>query len=82
VPIRRIDWTSGEDVKRHESMVSLVDNVHSLQLQLSAARMTTDRDGATRQLDDILQRLDSFVYDLYGLTDDEIALVEENTPSS
>lgn len=59
-------------------MGDLVENVQTLQTELAAARTTRDRDGVGREVDAVLHRLDSIVYELYGLTDSEIAVVESS----
>ncbi|MBU2602574.1 MAG: N-6 DNA methylase [Actinobacteria bacterium] len=79
VPIRRIDWSSTQDTKRHEAMGDMVESVQTLQTHLAAARTTRDRDGVERELGAVLHRLDSIVYELYGLTDNEIAVVESSS---
>jgi len=43
---------------------------------LPAARTEHDRQLVQRQIDSTDKQIDALVYELYGLTDDEIAIVE------
>jgi hypothetical protein len=57
-------------------MVSLVDQMLSLHKRLQAARTEQDKTLLQRQIVATDKEIDRLVYDLYGLTEDEIALVE------
>ncbi|MBI4673236.1 MAG: hypothetical protein HY741_16415 [Chloroflexi bacterium] len=50
---------------------SLPDN------HLRAARTQADRESYQRQIDATDKQIDALVYDLYALTEEEIAIVEE-----
>ena len=45
----------------------------------AAARTPTDKTAPGRQIDATDRQIDQLVYELYGLTDDEIRIVEEAT---
>jgi hypothetical protein len=47
--------------------------------QLDAAKTPTDKTAVQRQIDATDRQIDKLVYELYGLTEDEIAIVEEAT---
>jgi hypothetical protein len=49
-----------------------------LHKQLIAAALPHDRDRLRRQIDATDREIDHLVYELYGLTEEEIKLVEEN----
>ena len=76
LPIRPIDFTNPADVKKHDRMVSLVDRM----LALVPKRRAEANPQAASQLDAQIsatdRQIDRLVYDLYGLTEEEIALVE------
>jgi hypothetical protein len=71
-----IDFTNPADVGKHDRMVSLVDRM----LALVPKRRAEANPQAAAQLDAQIsatdRQIDRLVYDLYGLTDEEIALVE------
>jgi hypothetical protein len=64
------------DAKR---AAELVGRMHLLQEELSRAKTPTDKTVIQRQIDATDRQIDQLVYELYGLTDDEIRIVEEAT---
>jgi hypothetical protein len=75
-PIRPIDFTNATDKAAHDRMVALVDTMLQLHPRLATARTAHDREMIQRQIDATDQQIDALVYQLYGLTDDEIKIVE------
>jgi hypothetical protein len=59
-----------------QQMVSLVDSILSLHKQLTTAKSAAQKAIMQRQIDATDAEIDRLVYDLYGLTAEEIALVE------
>jgi hypothetical protein len=76
IPIRAIDFTKPQDKARHDRMVALVEKMLALHQQLPAAHTTHDRDLIQRQIDATDRAIDTLVYELYGLTAEEIKIVE------
>jgi len=76
LPIRVIDFTDPADVARHDKMVALVERMLTLHQQRAAAQTETDQQIFQRQIDATDKMIDALVYELYGLTEEEIALVE------
>jgi len=76
VPIRPIDFTNLTDKARHDRMVQLVEQMLTLQKQLPEARTGHDQTHLQRQLDATDRQIDRLVYELYGLTEEEVAVVE------
>jgi len=48
----------------------------ALHKQLADARLDQDKTAIQRQIDATDRQIDALVYELYGLTDEEIAIVE------
>jgi len=65
-----------------ESMVKLVNTMLDLHKKLQAARTPDEKVMLQRQIDATDRQIDMLVYELYGLTDEEIAIVEEATAKS
>jgi len=61
---------------RHDKMVSLVDQMLSLNKQLSGAKTDQEKTALQRQIDATDKQIDRLVYELYGLTEEEIRIVE------
>jgi predicted nucleic acid-binding Zn-ribbon protein len=57
-------------------MVSLVDQMLSLNKQLPSAKTDHEKTALQRQIDATDQQIDQLVYELYGLTEEEIKIVE------
>ncbi len=79
LPIRTIDFSVPREKDVHHQVVNLVERMTSLQLRLSAARSPNDRNLLQRQIRATDQQIDRLVYNLYGLTDEEIEVVENET---
>jgi hypothetical protein len=75
-PIRVIDFSNPADVKRHDRMVALVERMLELHKQLAAARFPQEKELLERQIQATDDQIDRLVYELYGLTEEEIRVVE------
>jgi hypothetical protein len=75
-PIRTIDFTSPADVTRHDQVVALVERMLDLHRKLAAEAVPHARTVLQRQIDATDRQIDALVYELYGLSDAEIAIVE------
>jgi len=65
-------------------MVSLVESMHTLHKQLQGARTPHEQTALQRQIEATDRQIDALVYELYGLTEEEIRIVEgeRKTPSN
>ncbi len=79
LPIRTIDRTDPADTIRHDHMVSLVDQMLSLHKLLKEARTPHEQTSLQRQIEATDGQIDALVYELYGLTEEEIEIVEKAT---
>jgi hypothetical protein len=80
LPIRRIDTSSAADRKRHDEMAALVDEMHAAKNQLAAAQSDKHKDFYEKKCAGLELQIDALVYELYGLTEEEIKIVECATP--
>jgi len=78
IPIRRIKCSNPAEKDRHDQIVSLVDLMIALHTQLVAAKSEAQKEVIQRQISATDAEIDRLVYDLYGLTEEEIAIVESN----
>jgi hypothetical protein len=60
-------------------MVSLVESMLALHKRIAAANTGHEKTALQRQIDAADRQIDQLVYELYGLTDDEISVVEGAT---
>lgn len=76
LPIRRINFDDQVDRSRHVEMVRLVEKMLALNKQLNTAKTPQDTTMLQRQITATDNQIDQLAYQLYGLTEEEIALVE------
>ena len=76
LPIRTINFDDPADVARHDTMVVLVERMLDLHKKLHAATIPADKKLYQRQIEATDAEIDALVYELYGLTEEETAIVE------
>ena len=76
LPISPINFSDKSDKAKHDKMVALVERMMDLHERLASAKTPDDETRLQRQIDATDREIDRLVYDLYGLTDEEIAIVE------
>ena len=77
LPIRTIDFSNPSEKAQHDKLVALVDNMLELQKKYHDVRMEQDKELYERQIRIVDAQIDGLVYDLYGLTEVEIRIVEK-----
>jgi type I restriction-modification system DNA methylase subunit len=75
-PIRTINFSDPADKARHDQMVSLVERMLRLHKDLAEAKSPYDKGMLERQIKSTDEAIDRLVYDLYGLTEEEIRVIE------
>jgi predicted type IV restriction endonuclease len=78
IPIRTINFDDPADVARHDKMVALVERMLELHQKLAAATIPADKSLYERQIEATDRQIDALVYELYGLSEEEIKIVEES----
>lgn len=76
LPIRTIDFNKSREKKMHDNMVQLVEQMLSLHKQRPEAKTGHEQTVLQRRIDATDKQIDKLVYELYGLTTEEIAIVE------
>ncbi len=76
LPIPAIDFSNPTEKAQHDKLVALVDNMLELQKKHHETRMEQDKELYERQIKFIEVQIDRLVYELYGLTEEEIEVVE------
>lgn len=77
LPIKIIDFNNTQEVSLHNKVVSLVEQRLKLSDNLAKANIPRDIELIQRQIDATDKQIDNLVYELYGLTDEEIEIVED-----
>ncbi|MGD0172872.1 MAG: TaqI-like C-terminal specificity domain-containing protein [Anaerolineales bacterium] len=79
LPIRSINNSNVTDKSLNDKMVALVDQMLDLHKRQAEAIDATEQERLQRVIDSTDQQIDALVYELYELTPEEIAIVEETT---
>jgi hypothetical protein len=77
LPFPRVVLSNAADKARHDKMVMLVERMLDLHQQKHAAKSEAARERIEREIHVTDEQIDALVYELYGLTPEEIAIVEE-----
>ena len=75
-PIRPINFSDPADKSRHDRMAELVERMLALHRQLAAAKLEHEQTALKRQIAATDRQIDQLVYELYGLSEEEIKIVE------
>jgi len=62
----------------HDDLVAMVDKMLNLQKKYHSARLEQDKKLYKTQIDLLDHQIDSLVYKLYALTEEDIKIVEES----
>jgi len=76
-PIRTIKFSDPTDKTRCDKMVELVEQMLTLHKQLAAVKTPDEKIRLQLQIDATDHQIDRLVYELYGLTEKEIQIVEQ-----
>jgi hypothetical protein len=74
---RAPDFTKPADKAAHDRMVSLVERMLELHRQLAGCRGECDKPAIERLIASTDAEIDRLAYELYGLTEEEIGIVEQ-----
>jgi len=77
LPVVRIDMTHPAEKERHGRIVRLVEQMLESKKQLRSAIIDKDKTYYENKCAALDRQIDRIVYDLYGLTDKEIQIVEK-----
>jgi len=76
IPIHPIDPSDPADVARRDRIVALVEQILDLNRRLAAAKTAHEKEVLGGMIDATDREIDRLVYELYGLSEDELAIVE------
>ena len=76
IPLPKIDLNNQSDKEIHDKLVNLVDNIMTINKKLNNEINPDTINILKRQVLAIDEEIDRAVYRLYGLSEDEISIVE------
>ena len=74
-----INFSDPDDRARHDRMVALAEQMLDLHRRLPAEQLPHVKDALQHQIEATDRQIDQLVYELYGLSDEEIKIVEESS---
>lgn len=77
LPIRAIRFSEKADKAQHDKMVKLVEQMAAAKPKCASARSDKDRTFYENMCAAFDRQIDALVYELYGLSSDEIAIIED-----
>lgn len=77
LPIRVINFDNPGDVDLHDKMVELVNKILKLHENLNNIKTPSETEMIQRQINANDNQIDRLVYELYGLTNEEIRILEK-----
>jgi type I restriction-modification system DNA methylase subunit len=78
LPIIIPDLSNNNEKQKYECLVSFVDRMLALKKRITNCGTPDEKNRFQRQIDATDAEIDQLVYDLYGLTEEEIRIVEES----
>ena len=78
LPIRLIDFSEKNDIKYHSELISKVIIMLKLNHSLTTSDTQSDKQMYQGMIDTTDKEIDELVYELYGLTKEEINIVEQD----
>jgi len=78
LPFHLINFDDNKEVKIHETVISLTKTILKLHKVLESVKTPNSKQNIQRQIDATDKQIDKLVYELYGLTEDEIKIVEDS----
>jgi hypothetical protein len=76
LPIRLITFSDSAEKTQHNKMIGFVEQMLVSHKSLSTAQTPQEKERLERQIEFTDKAIDSLVYELYGLTNEEIKIVE------
>lgn len=76
LPVKNVDFNNITEKKLHDRIVLLVTNTLAYHIDISKAKTPQEKILLHREIEATDQQIDRLVYELYGLTTEEIRIVE------
>ena len=77
LPIKPVDFSNSYEKQAHDRIVKLVDNLLNLNKQMQTTKLEFQRQQIQSTIDHSEKKIDELVYELYGLSEEEIEIIEK-----
>ncbi len=78
IPFKQVDFKINLEKSLHDKLVHLVDQMLESKKKLQEVKTESEKNYLENKCNTIDRQIDTIVYELYGLTEDEIKIVEGN----
>ena len=78
LPIPLIDFEHNKEKQTHDNIVKYVGNILKLKEQIKETNLETQQQQIQRTINHAEKKIDELVYELYGLSEDEIEIIENS----
>jgi type I restriction-modification system DNA methylase subunit len=76
LPIHKINFSDPSEISKHDRLVKMVDQMLNVKQKLTSAKTESEKNRLELLCASLDRKIDEAVYELYGLTEDEIKIVE------
>ena len=76
LPIPKIDFSNPAEKKKHDEIVKHVETMLELNKELQKSKPGEEQERLKQRITYTDKKIDALVYELYGLTEEEIKIVE------
>jgi len=77
LPYRQINFNNPEDTYIHDKIVMLVEKILGLKGKILSLQTSSKKSQIEREIQITDDKIDELVYELYGITEEEIKIIEE-----
>lgn len=77
IPIRKIDFTNEDDLKKCNKMVDFVTQIIDLNIRIREITLEHEKTIIQRQIEAINKQINNLVFELYELTEEEIETIKK-----
>jgi len=77
LPIPDIDFRNAKEKEMHDKILKKVELMLDLNKKIASSKTEHDKTYINRQIEATDRQIDRLVYELYGLTKEEISIIEE-----
>lgn len=78
LPIKTLSLDKQRDKRIYDEVIKVVDNIQNLNKELKEAKLPTKIDQIKQRIEHSEDKINQLVYELYELTEDEIAIIENS----
>jgi adenine-specific DNA-methyltransferase len=78
LPIPNLDLSKTEDKAKHDKLVQLVEQMLQSKQQLQTEKIEKNKNYLEQKCTNLDKQIDTLVYELYNLTEDEIKIIENS----